>query len=76
MKKHLQSLLSLKNAVNRRAAVAALAVSPLASQAADLDVTDLVTALTAAGVACATIGTAYLVVVVGVKSYKLIRTAM
>lgn len=76
MKKHLQSLFSMAHASNRAAAVAALAVAPLASHAADIDVTELTAALNSAGVACAAIGVAYLVVVVGVKSYKLIRSAM
>ena len=77
MMKNLKALFS-NTRTNRMAAVAALAVAPMASQAADgaIDITALTGALTAAGVACAAIGTAYLVVVVGVKSYKLIRSAM
>jgi Inovirus Coat protein B len=74
--KKIQALLSLRQPSNRLALVAAVAVAPMAAYADPMDVTALTTALTAAGVACAAIGTAYLVVVVGVKSYKLIRSAM
>lgn len=75
---NLQSLVVLKNSASRRVAVAAIAVMPFAARAADGDIdTAAITAkLTQAGTACAAIGIAYLVVVVGVKSYKLIRSAM
>lgn len=74
--KKIQALFSLRQPANRLALVAAVAVAPMAARADAIDVSTLTTALTAAGVACAAIGTAYLVVVVGVKSYKLIRSAM
>jgi hypothetical protein len=40
------------------------------------DVSAIVAVLTAAGVACASLGIAYLTVVAGIKTYKLLRGAI
>lgn len=79
MKKNLQQMLSLRQPSGRLAAVAAVGALPLASHAqssSTFDVSAIVSTLTAAGVACAAVGIAYLTVVVGIKTYKLIRAAM
>jgi hypothetical protein len=75
--KKIQALLSVRQPSNRLALVAAVAVAPMAARAdTTFDVTAIVSTLTAAGVACAAVGIAYLTVVVGIKTYKLIRAAM
>ena len=79
MKKQIQNLLVLKQRSARAAVVGlAAAAAPFMAHAADgdIDTSAIIAKLTAAGTACAAIGVAYLVVVVGVKSYKLIRSAM
>jgi len=77
MMKKIQNFLSRVQPSSRRAAVAAVCVAPLAARAdTTIDVSAIVTALTTAGVACASVGIAYLTVVVGIKTYKLIRAAM
>lgn len=77
MMKKIQNFLSRVQPSSRRAAVAAVCVAPLAARAdATFDVSAIVSTLTAAGVACAAVGIAYLTVVVGIKTYKLIRAAM
>jgi uncharacterized membrane protein YciS (DUF1049 family) len=75
--KKIQALLSLRQPSNRIAMVAAIVVAPMAARAdTTFDVSAIVSTLTAAGVACASVGIAYLTVVVGIKTYKLIRHSM
>ena len=78
MNNKLKNLLVLKQR-SARVALVGLSASamPFVARADDaIDTSAIITKLTAAGTACAAIGVAYLVVVVGVKSYKLIRSAM
>jgi predicted benzoate:H+ symporter BenE len=61
----------------RFALAAGLVTSATAAHAdtGAFDVSAIVSTLTAAGVACASVGIAYLGVVGGIRTYKLIRTA-
>lgn len=58
------------------AGLVAVAGVAKADPAATFDTSAIVSTLTAAGTACAAVGIAYLTVVVGIKTYKLIRTAL
>ena len=71
-----------KNLINKRVlglmAIVGIAGANVAKAqtAATFDVSTIVSTLTAAGVAAASIGVAYMVVVAGIKAYKMIRAAM
>lgn len=62
-----------RNAV--KAAVVGFAVAATSAQAA-IDTTSITGSLTEAGVAAAVVGAASLVVLVGIKAFKMIRTAL
>lgn len=75
MSKHIRSFLAARQP-SARAALVAVAVAPMAARADTIDTSSITTALTGAGTAAAAVGAAYLVVVVGIKAYKLIRAAL
>jgi len=58
-----------------RAAVIGAAAAATSAQAA-IDTTEIVSALTDAGTAAGVVGAASLVVIVGIKAFKMIRTAL
>lgn len=69
----------MKNLKNNFALVAAVGTAGLAfagSARAAIETTAITTALTEAGAAAAVVGAAVLVVVVGIKAFKYIRSAM
>lgn len=62
--------------INLRAAAVAIAVAPLAARADDaIDTTAIVAKIVSMGTAAGVIGLAYLTVVLGVKAFKLLRSA-
>lgn len=63
--------------INARALVAAITVAPFAARAAegDIDVAPIVAKIVSMGTAAGVIGLAYLTVVLGVKAFKLLRSA-
>lgn len=66
----------MKKIFNRSAAAAAVGLTAAGSASAAVDVAAVTEALTSAGTAAATVGAAVLVVVVGIKAFKYIKSAM
>lgn len=69
----------MKNLKNTNAAPALVAAALLAtvnSASAAIDTAAITAQLTEAGTACAVVGAAMLVVYVGIKAFKLIKTAL
>ena len=65
----------LKNSA-ARASLATALLAAATSARAEIDTAPITGALTEAGTAAAVVGSAVLVVVVGIKAFKMIRTAM
>lgn len=65
-----------KNLVARSAALAALMATVATSARAEIDTTAITAEITSAGTACAAIGIAVVVVYVGIKAFKMIRSAL
>lgn len=59
-----------------RASIAAGLLAAATSARAEIDTAPITTALTEAGTAAGVVGAAVLVVYVGIKAFKMIRTAM
>lgn len=78
MNKKLKAALAQKVPSFRNALiVAGVTLAPFAAQAADgdVDTAPIIAKIVAMGVAAGTIGLSYLTVVLGVKAFKLLRTA-
>lgn len=78
MNKKFKALLAQKVPSARAAAiVAAVTMTPFMAHAADgdVDTTAIVAKIVSMGTAAGTIGLAYLTVVLGVKAFKLLRSA-
>lgn len=67
---------TMKKIFTRSAAVAAVGLTAAGSASAAIDTAAVTSALTDAGTAAATVGAAVLVVLVGIKAFKYIRSAM
>lgn len=78
MKKNLKAILAQKvPSIRNGLIVAGATLAPFAARAAgdDVDTTAIVAKIVSMGTAAGTIGLAYLTVVLGVKAFKLLRSA-